>query len=95
MLENSNIWTYSLIRFNSTTWPTNESPKFVLLGDWFKETGETFNKISWTLDKLEETFTPKKWTIGDIYWFKASLSDWNEKYVIQSTINKCKCSYIK
>ena len=88
MLSN---WTESNKKFFnlklvSEVWPTTEMPKLVLLWDDFKPTDTTFNKVEWVLKKIKWSFSPAKWRMWDIYWFKAFLEDWEEVYVIDSTI---------
>lgn len=61
-------------------------PKLVKLWEDYKETGETFTNVVWTLKWIKPTFTPAKWKRWDIFWFKAFLEDWEEIYVIESTI---------
>ena len=78
--------TFVNLKLKSTVWPTEERPVFVVLGDDFKETKETYSKAKGKLLKIKGTFTPAKWRMGDIYGFKAFLEDGDEIYVIESTI---------
>ena len=77
------------LKLVSVVWPVenkSDAPKFVVLDLDYKETWVSYNKIKWTLTNLYGSFTPKKWKMWDIYWFKAYLKDWDEFYVIESTI---------
>jgi len=78
--------TFINLKLKSTVWPTEEQPKFVKLDENFKETNEDYSEMKGKLTKIKATHTPAKWQMGDIYWFKAFLEDWEEIYVIESTI---------
>lgn len=78
---------YINLKLVATPWPVGkeDAPYFEKQVE-FKPTGENFTKVSWVLTHIKPTFTPKKGKMWDIYGFKAYLEDWNEIYVIESTI---------
>jgi len=78
--------TFINLKLVAPAWPTEEQPKFVKLGEDFKLTNEKFSELKGKLIKLKNTFTPAKGKMGDIYWFKAFFEDWEEIYVVESTI---------
>lgn len=80
---------YINLKLVSVSWPVenkNDAPKFYVLWDDFQLTDTAYTKIKWKLTWIKSTFTPKKWKMWDIYGFKAFLEDWDEVYVIESTI---------
>ena len=84
------VWnkTYVNLKLVSTVWPVEkeDAPKLVKLNSDYKETGESFTQVSWILKWIKGTHTPAKGKMWDIYWFKAFIEDWQEVYVIESTI---------
>jgi len=90
MLGNNTDWggnkTFINLKLTATPWETTEKPMFVKLGEDFAPTGEEYSSVEGKLTKIKATHTPAKWRMGDVYWFKAFLEDWEEIYVIESTI---------
>lgn len=74
------------LKLSSVVWPTDEKPMFVKLWADFKETSEKYSMVEWKLIKIKWSFTPAKWRMWDIYWFKAFFEDEKYIYVIESTI---------
>lgn len=81
--------TFINLKLVATPWVTDVQPKFVVLWNDFKETGETYSQVEGKLIKIKGSFTPAKGKMGDIYGFKAfieDIEDGDEMYVIESTI---------
>jgi len=90
MLSNGN-WnsedkTFINLKLTSTPWVTEEQPKFTVIWEDFKPTSETYSEVGGKLLKIKGSFTPAKGHMGDIFGFKAFLEDWEEIYVVESTI---------
>ena len=83
---NSEDKTFINLKLTATPWVTTEVPKFTVVGEDFKLTDEAYSGVKGKLIKIKGSFTPAKGHMGDIYGFKAFLEDWEEIYVIESTI---------
>lgn len=80
---------YTNVKLVSTPGPLEnrkDGPKFVVLGEDFKETTASFTEVVGKVSWVKWTFTPAKGKRWDIYGFKAFIEDGSEVVVIESTI---------
>lgn len=78
--------TFINLKLVSEAWPTKEQPKFEVLGEDFKPTGDTYTELKGKLIKIVGTHTPPKGKRWDVYGFKAFFEDGEEIYVVESTL---------
>lgn len=92
MFWKEEVKNYTNVKLVSVPWPVTDkkdSPRFAVLWDNYELTDKYFTQIKWKVTWIKSTFTPKKWKMWDIYWFKVFISDIenpNNVLVIESTI---------
>lgn len=76
------------LKLTSVPWPCekHEAPKFVVLWNDFQPTEEKYSELSGKLIKIRSSFTPAKWRMWNIFWFKAFFDWWDKVAVVESTI---------